>query len=449
MKQQKQKKVLLGFVIFLILMWICTLVSKSIYASKLPQVSCSTIENKKIEHIVEVDGMLTQGSESAIHSMAGLRVEKILTRIGDKVEEGDILFQLDMDYLKETIDEKKWEITKLEYAIKDLKNNAAFSEQDNQKQMEHAEQDYITQEYEADYILKRKREALKQAEDALKKHKDNGITVSGNDAESAKESLEKAVQNAKNDLEDAIIQQNNLLVDGNRNIDNSLSPKQSDSTVEVNQLLLQRLRKELKKYNDIYENNGEIKSEVAGTILNINLSVGAQTPEGAAIVCVDETVPFQFETIFTKEQKKYINLGDTISLKTSTLGTKEYNLDYLMEEENSPGSYRGIVYLPQGVGSLGMSATLTKSEGTESFPCCIPIQALYSDNNGTLHFVYVIGEREGILGKELYVERRNVRVLDYNDRYAALEEGTIGKNDRIIMSGDREYSEGDIIRIKS
>ncbi len=448
MKQQKHKKMIIGFVIFLILMWICTLVSKSIYASKLPQVSYTTIEKKKIEHIVEVDGILTQGSESAIHSIAGLRVENILTRIGDKVEQGDILFQLDMDYLKETIDEKKWEITKLEYAIKDLKNNVALSEQDNQKQTEHAKQDYTTQENEADYILKRKREALKQAEEALKKYKDNGNTVSGNDAEYVN-ALEKAVQNAKDDLEDAIIQQNNLLVDANRNIDNSLAPKQSDSTIEVNQLLLQRLRKGLKKYNEILENNGEIKSEVAGTILNINLTVGEQTPEGSAIVFVDDTVPLQFEAIFTKEQKKYINLGDTISIKTSSLGTKEYKLDYLMEDENSPGSYRGIVYLPQGVGSLGMSATLTKSEGTESFPCTIPIQALHSDNNGTLHFIYVIGEREGILGNELYVERRNVRVLDYNDRYAALEEGTIGKNDRIIIGGDREYSEGDIIRIKS
>ncbi len=429
-------------------MWICTLVSKSIYASKLPQVNYSTIEKKKIEHIVEVDGILTQGSERAIHSIAGLRVEKILTRIGDKVEQDDILFQLDMEYLKETIDDKKWEITQLEYEIKDLKSNATISEQENQKQTEHAKQDYTTQEYEADYILKRKREALKEAELNLNKHKENGITVSGNDAEIIS-TLEKAVQNAKNDLEDAIIQQNNLLVDANRNIDDTLAPKQSNSTLEVSQLQLERLRKELKKYKEIYDQNGEIKSEVAGTILKINLTVGERTPEGAAIICVDETVPFQFEAIFTKEQKKYINLGDTISLETSTLGTKEYNIDYLMEEENSPGSYRGIIYLPQGVGSLGMSATLKKSEGTELFNCCIPIQALHSDNNGTLHFVYLIGEREGILGNELYVERRNVKVLDYNDKYAALEEGILGKNDRIILYGDREYSEGDIIRIKS
>ena len=48
-----RKKVLAGFVLFMGAMWVCTLVSKSLYATRLPVVNTVMPEEKYIEHIVD------------------------------------------------------------------------------------------------------------------------------------------------------------------------------------------------------------------------------------------------------------------------------------------------------------------------------------------------------------------------------------------------------------
>mgnify|MGYP007109822109 FL=1 len=78
---------------------------------------------------------------------------------------------------------------------------------------------------------------------------------------------------------------------------------------------------------------------------------------------------------------------------------------------------------------------------------CIPVDALHIDENQR-NYVYVLGERSGFLGKELTAEKMMVDVLDKNDRYAALAEGVIDQNSRIISAADREIAEGDPVRMK-
>ena len=102
-----RKKIVAGFCVFLGLMWLCTVISKSIYASKLPIVSTEKIQQKYVEHIVEVDGIVIAGEKSPVTALSGLRVEGLAVQVGDQVEEGDVLFTIDMDDLTEIMDEKR------------------------------------------------------------------------------------------------------------------------------------------------------------------------------------------------------------------------------------------------------------------------------------------------------------------------------------------------------
>lgn len=52
--QERLKKWLKIFVIFLAVMWVCTIISKSIYVAQLPRVQVKTLEKKYIEHVVEI-----------------------------------------------------------------------------------------------------------------------------------------------------------------------------------------------------------------------------------------------------------------------------------------------------------------------------------------------------------------------------------------------------------
>ncbi len=137
----RQRKTVAGFAAFLALMWVCTLVSKTIYASGLPQVQAAAAEKKKIEHTVESDGIIKQGSDRAVHTAAGLRVEQISVRVGDAVEKGDLLFTLDTEDLAEIIEKKELEAAKMEYQISDLQKNRRLAEEEKQRQEERTGED--------------------------------------------------------------------------------------------------------------------------------------------------------------------------------------------------------------------------------------------------------------------------------------------------------------------
>ena len=533
---KRKEKIAAGLLIFFVCMWMCTLISKSIYASGLPRVTVAAAEKRRIEHIVETDGIIKQGSDVAIHTLPGMRVQKICVRAGDEVEEGSELFWLDMDDLEEVIEAKKLEAAKLEYQMEDLKENRALDELERQKDIRRAGEDLETARDKAGTALERADKTLQQAGEILDDWKENGVgltseedrqrayhayqewmeegkrieaTVSGNQVsvaekekhleelkrqgneeeiqkaeeelkaaksalalaqnsyenylanpktqpdftgedsalkawENEKKALEEGVQNAEYGREDTLTENADNLRDADRKLEDAQVPNRADSTLEIYRMELEKLKKEIEKYREIYQDGGKVVSNMTGTVTQINVTVGERTVDGAAIVCADKEVPYQFETLITKEQKKYVNQGDTVTLDTPE-GKSELQINYL--EEDVSGSYRAVVYLPPGKGALGMSGTFTKSEVSESYDCCIPVDALRQEGMGGRYYVYLAGEREGILGTERYVEMRYVKVMDQNENYAALETGAVSKEERVITGSDKEVESNMVIRI--
>lgn len=630
-RELKQKKIAAGFLLFLFLMAICTIVSKSVYASKLPQVTVTEAERKAIEHVVEAEGIIKQGNDIAIHTLAGLRVEKINVRVGDKIEKDTVLFELDKEDLEETIEAKKLEIAKAQYQIADLKKNEEQNSFTAETEKKRAGEDMTSAQSKADTALNRADAALSEAQNKLNKHLENGVNTTsdtdrqkayavyqewvnkgkqlqdnvskkqteasdlgkqtadvqakvaeaeniiisaeqklveiqsklsaveqkvtaakirveeaeqnvangGGDAaqaeldaakkeldavnkemetaraeqeaaetelkaaqtgkdtcqsqlaeiqaaladtklqlqsaeeefknymanlqkepdfsnedsakkawESNKELLESNIKSAEYGKEDALTGKKEAMTDAGRTLEDAQIPAKADSTMEINKMELDHLEKELEKYREIYKKDGKVTSGVDGTVTKINLITGERTVDGAAVVCADSSLPFQFEASFTKEQKKYINQGDDVTLKPAKGSPEDLKIDYLMEEEGKAGEYRAVIYLPEGSGELGMSAALKKSEMSQLYEICIPVEALHSNSANTGYYIYLIGEREGILGSELYALKRTVKVLDKNEKYAALEAGSLTQEEEVILGADREFTENDVIRYK-
>ena len=119
-------------------------------------------------------------------------------------------------------------------------------------------------------------------------------------------------------------------------------------------------------------------------------------------------------------------------------------IDYLAESESAPGSYEALVNLPENTGIPGLSGTISRSEPGEKRRLCLPVQTVY-EKNGT-NFVYVLKEREGILGQEYYVDEANVRIIDKNEIWAAIDDGVLAKDSKVITSSTKEYKKGDVVR---
>lgn len=569
MEQNKRYRIwMTAFAVFLVFMWLCTIISKSVYVSGLPGVQTQQIDKKYIEHVVEAEGIIVEGGEQAVNTLAGLRVQRIFANKGDRVEVGDVLFEIDVEDLCSQIQKQETEIARLNYQIADLEFNQVLSSQKREINALWAQEDYDAADYDTAVAVERAEAARQEAQKALSEHLQEGVSVTGEEdrqkaqedydawvrrleelqeaaaqqekvvselenqleqalsereaqqaeklnaeyeentdgiriedvqteeitadknkteelsdkLEEAKqelarceatieahqnnaveqpdysiedleyknwqeetESLKKALQSAEYAKEDAETNRNQTLKQEARAVAGSLVPDSLDSSAEQCRLQLAELQNTLSQYQAILSQNGKVTSVSGGMVTEILITTGGRTTDTAAILLTEDEIPCRFKLTITKEQKKYINIGDEVEVTLANDGTELLlTADYMTESTSGMGYYDIYMELPQGVGQPGMIGSVEQSVQGELRGCCLPIEALYSEDNR--YYVYIVKEKDGILGTELYVERMDVNVLDKNDRYVAIEEGVLSKEDAVIIYSTEEVSRGDSVK---
>lgn len=433
----RKKKIITGFFIFLALMWLCTIISKSIYASRLPIITTEEIEQKYVEHIVEVEGIVVAGDKSPVTALSGLRIDKLMVQVGDKVEEGDLLFTVDMEDLASIMEKKQTEISKLQAQINTILQNKELAQQKKELEEERAREDYDALARHEDTLVGRAADEVNKAEKEL-------LSQGEEWEQEQDEALKDALQAAAYAEADAKWQRENTMKDAERKVEDILFPEGEDATLTTSQMELADMQDDLAKYQEIKNVDGQITSAHSGLITDIYISVGGRTPDSALMLLADDSVPCQFKTMLNKEQKSYVSLNDKVSLKLDGSSKEtDVTVDYLAESETMPGNYEIYINLPEGMGMPGLSGTLKHTESGEKYSCCVSPVALHKDN--VRSFVYVVKEREGILGMEYYVEEINVKVLDENDSWVAVE-GALDSESQIIASSTIEVHNGDIVR---
>ncbi|MBP3326139.1 MAG: hypothetical protein J6L77_06960 [Coprococcus sp.] len=100
--------------IFLLVLIICTVVSRAASALIVPYVECSTPSKMSIEHQVIKTGSLSGSGENPVYVCEGVMVDTVAVQSGDIVEKGDTLMQFNMDDLQRVYTEKGFELTGLE-----------------------------------------------------------------------------------------------------------------------------------------------------------------------------------------------------------------------------------------------------------------------------------------------------------------------------------------------
>lgn len=458
-----KKKVLAGFAVFLAFMWLCTIISKSIYASKLPVVTAQPPEEKYVEHRVEVEGIVIAGDKSPVAALAGLRVETLAVQVGDRVEEGDLLFTIDMEDLLEIMEEKRNAMAKVQVQIDTILANEELARQKKELEEARAREDYDELARYKDTLVGRAAEEVKQAEEDIEETADerrlaqeNAAAGSGEEKteeelkqeeeqrEAEDKQMKEALQAAAYAEADAKWDRDNVMKEAGRKVEDILLPENEDSTLSVCQLELAGLQEEFARYQAVQNAEGRVTAQQGGLITDVYINVGDRTTSSAAMLMADDAVPCQFKAVLDKDQKKYIGLEDEVSLKLDGSSREtEAEIDYLSESESVPGSYEIYVNLPEGKGTPGLSGAITHTESGEKYACCVPPQAVHKED--VRSYVYVVKEREGILGMEYYVEEINVNIRDENDSWVAVE-GALDDESQVVISSTKEVHNGDIVR---
>ena len=458
-----RKRILTALAAFMVFMWLCTLISKSIYASKLPMVSTTRTDSKYIEHIVEAEGIVEAGAKLPVTGLSGLRVKEIAVQAGDRVEEGDLLFTVDLEDMKQIMEEQELAAAKTQLQIDAIVHNKELVQ--NQKALEEARarEDYDALARYQDTLVGRAAEGVAQAEEALEElqaenrehendwQKEDGESKTEEEMEAERKAREQEEERLKQELQaaayaeaDAKWNRDNTIKDAGRKVEDTLQEENADATLAVYRAELAAVQEKIDAYRAVLKQEGKIVSPMDGMVTDVYVQTGGRVPDTASFLLADDGVPCQFRVSLTKEQKSYVNLNDDVKLELDGRKKIDVKVDHIEENENAPGSYTAILRLPEETGMPGLSGKMTCSKVGEKYPCCISLLALHSENGR--NFVYVASEREGILGTEYYVEEITVSVADKNDNLAAIE-GAVTEESRIVESSTKEIKKGDVVRL--
>lgn len=299
--------------------------------------------------------------------------------------------------------------------------------------------------------IKKANQELLTLRDQLTKHDRDAVTQPDYSAEeveydawqNTKLTLEENVQHAKESYQDASYTREVTLRQKLREIASAETTSRADSTAALYELDIKQVQKQIERLRAISQQKGEIRAEQDGIVSKIQIEVGSRTSDTAALLLTDPLRPCQFKFSITKEEGKYVHLNDTVEVKLNGQSkATEITVDYFTE--NTQGGYDILCMLPEHMGQPGLSGTVQKSVQGEIQELTLPVEAVFEET-GTF-YIYTLNEKEGILGSEYYAEKIKVQIKDRNDRYAAIESGTISKDTKVITYATEELKQGQSVR---
>ena len=153
--------------IFFAAMIVFTLLSRVVYQRGTAVVKTAAPKPGTISHTVRLTGKTEENQVLAVTTVAGLRVGSVAVHEGQQVEQGQVLFTLDLGYLEETIVRQEQEMRKQQLTVQDAWSQNAASQSQKNNQQAQAQENYNTAVTQAQTQLARAERDLERAKKAL------------------------------------------------------------------------------------------------------------------------------------------------------------------------------------------------------------------------------------------------------------------------------------------
>lgn len=289
-----------------------------------------------------------------------------------------------------------------------------------------------------------------QAEAALVQYQQERLASENSWNAQTEKQLIANVETARQAYEDAAISANEAQVTNGRAVQAAGIPDASNSSDRMGEITYEQMELSLQKLEKLQDNGGKIYAPADGLITKINITTGEKTMDTTAILMADLSKGYRFTAELTKDQEKYIGTGDLVSLSGND---KKNNLEELPVEsvaadDENEEIYHVTVQIPDGTFEIGMTATLEFSQKSKSYATVVPISALHLDEKNQA-YVLVPDEYDSVMGTELRARKVSVTVLEKNEMYAALAEGSVTGSQQIITGSDKTVDDGSRVRIEN
>lgn len=492
---------------FFALMLLFTFLSRAADSVNVAQVETKTAQNQVITHEVTGTGKVMGTRERAVFTQEGQKVEQVYVQEGQNVKKGDALLKFSVKYLKKTIKEKQDAIDVLQGKINDLISAESVNQQKRNNEFSDAQENYnsavssgnysvqaaqneaaIARQKLQDYYAQRDA-AQNDVQDKIPDEEkfsdssefddpgntddfgntddpensdDSGNTdrtdgegnknTSGNgdnsnaQDNSQEQALIDDIRAKEEAVNEAMLSRRRELQSAEQAIRDTQIGDASDSTLENTQAELETAQKDLETLQKVLARKGKVKAPCDGVIKSLSAVTGSQTGAEAAVVLYETKGTFRFQAEVSKDDLKYIKSGGEVILKGADekeiTGAK---VESVKEDSSNENQYILSVQVPEGTLSIGDTAEFTISQDAGPFNVCVPLSALYEENGR--YYVYVTDTQNTVLGEVLVARKTYVNVKDKNSSTAALENGDLSSDQKIVTSSDREISSGSRIRL--
>jgi len=446
-----REKAVTGLAVFLVLMFLFTMLSRAANAITIPRVTSESPQKRSINHTVSVEGTIESQDEQPVVTVEGLKIGAVMAEKGKKVKAGELLLQIDMEYLKEKIKELELEAETIDLEISDARYNQSVQDNNRQKNINRAVENYNAAVDSGNRSVDRAYQEMINAQKSLEDFYNTPQTdEEGSDSAVQEEQLRADYETKKSAYEDAVAARDESLREKNNTIEEAQNETEKTSTAESAAIKKETLEIKLEKYNELLKQEGKITAPADGVITEIDETVvtGGVTPATKLMLLSKEEAGFRFVANITKDEQKYVSLGDEVILETKDKEEiKGLTVTSVTKSEKEADTYEVTVSLNADARiNLYDSAAMKVSGTAKTYGTCISKNALRKDSNDQ-DYVLVLVEKDTVLGKQLEAESLNVNVQDSNDTYAALTNGELAAGQKIILNSDKEVQSGDRVRL--
>lgn len=326
--------------------------------------------------------------------------------------------------------------------------NSTLAPEDEQKIREqvNARPENVSLLQNANDEINKTKDALTEAENALSAYNEQQNNSSSASYDEQLKTLYDDYKAKEEAYNEAVKQRQSTIQSANRTLEDAKAPENVDTAtaltanddLEEKQLAVDELQK-------VMDVNGKITAPSDGLITKVNVTTGETTTEDTAIRISDQSAGYKFTATLDKASAKYLSKDDKVTLDlgngTTVEGLTVQSIDVSAEDKNS---YELTVSIPAKVKKLGSIATLKVEKASKKYDTCVPLGALHSD--GDKYYVYVINEKDTILGTETAVDKVQVDILDKNNEQAAIE-GSFSWGQQFVLTSSKTLRNGDRVRL--
>lgn len=466
----RQKKMIKWFGIFLAVMLAFTILSRAADSVSVAQVQVKTLQNQIVTHKVSGIGKVEGIREQAVFVLENMRVEQVLVQEGKAAKKDETLFVLSMESIQEAVKDKEDEIEELNLKIRDLESQMSVSEQKRNAEQAWARQSYqnsaqssnvtvdnarlevqVAQERLNDFYRKREQQAYAGTASDEEGFTDGAEGFSDGQEEADDEALEQALLDdlrlKQEALNSAIAASNQEMTGAGKTIQDASLPEASDGTLENAERELKNRQEELEKLKTLLAEGGAVKAPADGVVKSLEIATGSLTTSEAAAVLYLTGGNLRMVATISRDDLKYVQAGADVTIEKS-IGKEIAGavVEAIREDETDEDAVILSIQIPEDTLSIGESAEFTISSEAGPFSCCVPLSAIHEENGNA--FVYVMDRENTVLGEVLVARRAEVTIKDKNQSLAALENGSLAGDQKVIVDADREITDGSRVRLQ-